>query len=204
MRWVQTDKIPYKDELGNITGIIGFSIDITAIKKARDRLLESEQRYKTLADTAPLCIKWFDAKGNLISINKHGREEHFLLDKKDEEIKNWNYMDCIEEKYRDLVMKNMQRAIEGEASNFDMEHVPGTSTGHWCRSSLIPAKNENREIKYILFISHDVTVEKETEGHTNKDLEELEKINKLMINRELKMMELKEEIKALKTSQPDF
>jgi PAS domain S-box-containing protein len=34
--WVQTDKIPYRDAQGNIIGIIGFTIDITELKKAED------------------------------------------------------------------------------------------------------------------------------------------------------------------------
>ena len=36
--WVQTDKIPYRDSRGDIIGIIGFSLDITARKKAEDAL----------------------------------------------------------------------------------------------------------------------------------------------------------------------
>ncbi len=36
--WLQTDKIPYRDSRGNIIGIIGFSLDITARKKAEDAL----------------------------------------------------------------------------------------------------------------------------------------------------------------------
>jgi len=37
-RWVQTDKMPYRDERGAIIGVIGFAIDITERKKAEDRL----------------------------------------------------------------------------------------------------------------------------------------------------------------------
>ena len=40
-RLVQTDKIPYRDKQGNIIGIIGFSIDITMLKKAEDSLKKS-------------------------------------------------------------------------------------------------------------------------------------------------------------------
>lgn len=36
--WVRTDKIPYRDEQGNITGIFGFSLDITELKKAKEEL----------------------------------------------------------------------------------------------------------------------------------------------------------------------
>ncbi len=38
MRWVQTDKIPYRDEKGNIIGLIGFAIDITVRKQAEENI----------------------------------------------------------------------------------------------------------------------------------------------------------------------
>ncbi len=37
-RWVKTDKFPYKDNEGNVIGIIGFAIDITERKRAEDEL----------------------------------------------------------------------------------------------------------------------------------------------------------------------
>ncbi len=37
-RWAQTDKIPYRDEMGNIIGIIGFALDITERKQAEEKL----------------------------------------------------------------------------------------------------------------------------------------------------------------------
>lgn len=37
-RWVQTDKVPYRDKDGNIIGIIGFAVDITALKQAEGQL----------------------------------------------------------------------------------------------------------------------------------------------------------------------
>ena len=38
VRWVRTDKIPHRDDQGNIIGIIGFSVDITESKLAREAL----------------------------------------------------------------------------------------------------------------------------------------------------------------------
>ena len=38
LRWVQTDKIPYRDAQGDIIGVIGFSEDITERKKAEEEL----------------------------------------------------------------------------------------------------------------------------------------------------------------------
>ena len=44
LRWLQTDKIPYRDESGNIIGIIGFSIDITERKRAEEEVRQSQAR----------------------------------------------------------------------------------------------------------------------------------------------------------------
>jgi PAS domain S-box-containing protein len=50
VRWVQTDKIPYRDAQGNIIGVIGFSVDITERKRAEEALQrahdELEERVK--------------------------------------------------------------------------------------------------------------------------------------------------------------
>jgi PAS domain S-box-containing protein len=49
--WAQTDKIPYKDERGNIIGIIGFSVDITQARDleiAKDENLANLEKFKDL------------------------------------------------------------------------------------------------------------------------------------------------------------
>ncbi len=42
--WVSTTKIPVKDTLGNITGLVGISIDITKKRIAEEKLLESKEK----------------------------------------------------------------------------------------------------------------------------------------------------------------
>lgn len=38
IRWLETNKIPYRDEHGNVIGIIGFAIDVTEKKKAEESM----------------------------------------------------------------------------------------------------------------------------------------------------------------------
>lgn len=40
-RWLRTDKIPFRDENGAITGVIVFSLDITGQKQTEDSLREA-------------------------------------------------------------------------------------------------------------------------------------------------------------------
>ncbi len=41
VRWVQTDKLPYRDDQGNIIGIIGFAVDITERQRAEEALKQA-------------------------------------------------------------------------------------------------------------------------------------------------------------------
>jgi diguanylate cyclase (GGDEF)-like protein/PAS domain S-box-containing protein len=51
-RWLSTTKVPIKDTEGRVTGIVGVSRDITERKQVEATLSESEQRYRTLFESA--------------------------------------------------------------------------------------------------------------------------------------------------------
>ena len=56
-RWVQTDKVPCHDAQGNLSGLIGFSVDITE-RKQREELLERLNRtLKALKDSSQAMIR---------------------------------------------------------------------------------------------------------------------------------------------------
>lgn len=59
IKWLKTDKIPYRDEGGHIAGVIGFAVDITELKRTEDALRVSEAKYQDLYDIGT-CPKWTD------------------------------------------------------------------------------------------------------------------------------------------------
>jgi PAS domain S-box-containing protein len=48
IRWVQTEKMPVKDEAGNVTGLIGFAQDITELKMAEEALKKVNRKLNLL------------------------------------------------------------------------------------------------------------------------------------------------------------
>ena len=62
-RWVQTDKVPYRDSQGNVIGVLVFAQDITARREAEAALQESERQYRLLMEEASDAIVAVDMDG---------------------------------------------------------------------------------------------------------------------------------------------
>jgi PAS domain S-box-containing protein len=68
--WVKWEARPWFDAAGEIGGIVIFSEDITARKRAEEALRESERQLRTLADTVPQLVWMAEADGNVFWYNQ--------------------------------------------------------------------------------------------------------------------------------------
>jgi PAS domain S-box-containing protein len=68
--WVKWEILPWFDASGQIGGIIIFSEDVTARKRAEEALRESERHLRTLADTVPQLVWMAEADGNIFWYNQ--------------------------------------------------------------------------------------------------------------------------------------
>jgi PAS domain S-box-containing protein len=67
----------------------------------------------------------------------------------------------------------------------------------WESTSISAIKNEDGDITHFVAVKQDVTERKHMEEEMRQNVEELERFNKLAMGREIKMIQLKEEINAL-------
>ena len=85
-RWLQTVKRPITDENNYAKQILGVSTDITKRKMAEDDLRESEERFRLMADSAPVMI-WVSGTDKLCTyFNRRWLE--FTGRKREEELGN--------------------------------------------------------------------------------------------------------------------
>jgi PAS domain S-box-containing protein len=68
--WVKWEARPWFDTANEIRGIVIFSEDITARKRAEEALRESERQLRTLADTVPQLVWMAEADGNVFWYNQ--------------------------------------------------------------------------------------------------------------------------------------
>ena len=78
-RWVNTSKIPYIDENGNVKGIIAMAFDITERMLAEEKLKESEEKFS----------KAFHSSPNLMAITR--MEDGYFLDVNETYIQTLGY-----------------------------------------------------------------------------------------------------------------
>jgi PAS domain S-box-containing protein len=74
LHWIRSVFTPHRDGQGNVIGIITFTTDITKAKHAEQAVVESELRFRTMAEVAPVMIWVSDAKGNIEFVNRAYRE----------------------------------------------------------------------------------------------------------------------------------
>jgi len=175
------------------TGNLNYRVDIStgdeigqlsrAFNKMSENLGDLQGKYAELIQTTPLCVKVFDSKGNLLFINKGGRDEHFLTDSDD--ISKWDWLGTVEKKYHKAVNEKFDAALKGESGSIEFEHVPGSSKFKWCSSSFSPIKGSDGKVKEILIFSSDITALKDVEFQLEQKVEkrtrDLQKANRALV-----------------------
>ncbi|WP_235562739.1 PAS domain S-box protein [Brevundimonas sp. Root1423] len=87
-RWLKSFSRPRLGPAEVVLGFVGVAFDVTDIREASNRLMESETRFRTVADSAPALIWMLDAEGKPTFINRRYRT-FFGIESEDEVIEGW-------------------------------------------------------------------------------------------------------------------
>ncbi|GGG43895.1 hypothetical protein GCM10010976_14350 [Bizionia arctica] len=217
MRTISTKKTRFIDSTGN-KFLIGVIRDITEQKKAEVALKESEEKFSKAFESNVIGTAILNKEKKIIEINEVltnivGFKRENMLGKTAEEIGLFKF-----DSQKNLENENKlwsQFSKNGYVSNIELEYLMQTGRELFILISLraLRLNNEDHILITVLDITEKKNVEKELEKHRN-NLEELVKIrteevnsknnelqrmNKLFVGRELKMKELKNIIKELQS-----
>ncbi len=182
-----------------ISGLIGIGVGFRILKMKRDgdlrelgeaerALKESEKKYRHIVELSPDAITLMDLEGKILTVNAQ-KVKQSGYDR--EELIGMNSFDLIvpsdRDRTRNILEETLKNGIIGNV-HYTLQRKDGTTYQAELNASVV----EDAEGKPTGFIGvvRDIT-------ERDKRLHELEKWEKVTVDRELKMIELKKNIKEL-------
>ena len=120
--WVMINDRAVRDADGNLLYFEGMLLDITERKKAEQKLLESEARYRTLVDHAPMSIA-VHQNGRVIYVNDAGVK--LVGATSPDDIIGKSVLDFVHPDYRSVVIERMKltQSAEGEVPTIEEKFI---------------------------------------------------------------------------------
>ncbi|MCX6737055.1 MAG: PAS domain S-box protein [Candidatus Parcubacteria bacterium] len=177
--------------------IITIVRDMTDRKKIEKMLEESEEKHKYLIENSHDIIYTLTADGIFTFVSNAWT---VLLGHPVAQVNGHQFQQFVHPDDILGCMTWLKKVIEtGERQQgieYRVKHIDGS--WRWHTSSAVPFKDDTGKIVGFEGIARDITERKQAEEKVKEKVDELEKMNKFMVNRELKMVELKKEIELLK------
>jgi PAS domain S-box-containing protein len=124
------------DSQGKPSHIDGALRDITDREQAKEKLIESEYRLRTIIETEPECIKIVDEEGKLVMMNPAGLAM-IQADSLEQVVGN-TVINIIAPEYRKIFARMHKRVLEGESMRREFEILGLKGRRLWLETNAVP------------------------------------------------------------------
>lgn len=191
-RWIEWRASPYQQRL-----IYAIARDITERRAAEEALHASEEKFRAMVEHIDLGVILLTEDKRVVFVNQRMRQWYPSIELGDASAcfhcKPYREGDaCIECPVADVLQDGhhheriMRFVIDGETKHFRIMASPIT---------------DDRGRRMVIELMEDITGRVEAERRLMDSMNELERFNRLMTGRELRMLELKKEINELLAQQ---
>ena len=177
-RWLEQSINGIYDDNGDLTGIMGVARDISERKKAKDALQQSEESYRGLFNSVTDAIYVLDQDGKFIDVNvgavtMYGYPHEILVGK------DVAFVSAPDKNDLEKVDGMLKRAYEGEQQQF--EFWGKRSNGEYFLKDIRLCSGIYFGKKVIIALAQDITIRKQAETALKQKVDELERLNKSMM-----------------------
>ncbi|MDQ7788056.1 MAG: PAS domain S-box protein [Thermodesulfovibrionales bacterium] len=172
-------------------------LDITERKASEKKLQESERRYRELYEGSRDGYVMVNMKGQIIESNSTFRG---MLGYAEEELRQKIYRDVTPDLWNAAEDKIIQNQVlqRGYSEVYEKEYIRKDTTVFPVELRTYLLRDEEGKSRALWAFVRDVTERKRVEKELKDRIQELENFYNMAIGRELRMIELKEEIEHLR------
>jgi PAS domain S-box-containing protein len=146
--------VPLRDDEGRVTGVIATFVDITERRRIEELRRESEGRFRTLADQAPVLI-WINDLEGCEYVN---REYLRFLGRTLDEVRGMGWVDAVHPEDREEYLEAYRRAVERrERFEAQLRFRAGSGEYRWMMSTGLPRLTADGALIGYLGCSSDIT-----------------------------------------------
>ena len=201
-KFFDTSCYPIFDTQGNVEQVAVFVENITERKKAYNALQESEKRFHDIALCSADWIWEVDKDGKYTFASGKVKQ---ILGYDSEELIGKTPFDLMPEDEARHVGEVFKRIASEKKMIVDLENWNLTKQGEkvCLLTNGVPILGESGELVGYRGVDKDITERRKAEDKLKEKIDELERYKKVTVGRELRLIELKKELKELKTKLQD-
>lgn len=150
-------KGPYRDEGGNVIGLVGISTDITQRKQTEQAIRESEERHRLLFDSIPAYISYVDAGERYRWVNQryeswYGRPRADIIGR--------SVLDLQGDAAYQRMHPHIRKALKGAGVRYEHHLQSADGTPRIFDTQYIPHVSDKGEVLGFYVLVFDVTEER--------------------------------------------
>jgi PAS domain S-box-containing protein len=177
------------------TEVIATLEDITERKQAEEAIRESRERLNTILKTTAQGFWLNDQDDNIREVNDAMCE---ILGLGKEEIVGSNLFDFLDEKNIAIVREQNRMRKKGIHSLYEISLIRADGQPVPCLMNATPLFDKDGNVVGSFGMTTNIAERKQMEEKLKKNVDELERFSKVASGREIKMIQLKQEINELK------
>jgi PAS domain S-box-containing protein len=150
---------PICDKDGKVVRVALVARDITDLKQAEQALRESEERWRSLVESAPDIVVTVDREGRILFTNRGGSG----LDPAASPYIGWKVTDFASSETRELARQSIEKVFaEGLNGYFETFAALPNSALAWFANHIGPIRRDGKVVAAMI-ISHDITERRQVE-----------------------------------------